>query len=166
MRNMGSIISAHNRSILSPPKTNFGCNCRNKNTCPLQNKCLTPNIIYQADVTNNVDEERRVYFGLAETPFKERHRNHVRDFKHEIYYNSTELSKYVWDLKRSSKVPHITFKIACKVYGNPKRNFCSLCLKEKLLIIKFPNQDILLNKRSEFISKCRHVNKKLIANVK
>ena len=111
-------------------------------------------------------EERRVYFGLAETPFKERHRNHVRDFKHEIYYNSTELSKYVWDLKRSSKVPHITFKIACKVYGNPKRNFCSLCLKEKLLIIKFPNQDILLNKRSEFISKCRHVNKKLIANVK
>ena len=99
MRNMGSIVSAHNRSILSPPKTNFGCNCRNKNTCPLQNKCLTPNIIYQADVTNNVDEERRVYFGLAETPLKERHRNHVRDFKHEIYYNSTELSKYVWDLK-------------------------------------------------------------------
>ena len=39
-------------------------------------------------------------------------------------------------------------------------NFCRLCLKEKLLIIKFPNQDILLNKRSESISKCRHENKK------
>ena len=32
-----------------------------------------------------VDEERRVYYGLAETLFKERHRHHVRDFKHEIY---------------------------------------------------------------------------------
>ena len=57
-------------------------------------------------------------------------------------------------------------KIARKVYGNPKNNFCRLCLKEKLLIIKFPNQNILLNKRSEFISKCRHENKLLIVNMK
>ena len=80
--------------------------------------------------------------------------------------NKTELSKYVWDLKRNNKEPHITWTIVCKVYGTPKRNFCRSCLKEKLLIIKFPNQDILLNKRSEFISKCRHENKNLIMNVK
>ena len=34
-RNMKSIISGHNKQMLHPkPKTN-GCNCRDKNTCPL-----------------------------------------------------------------------------------------------------------------------------------
>ena len=74
--------------------------------CPLQNKCLTLNIAYQADITNTVDDERRVYLGLSEAPFKDRYCNHVRDFKNEIYYNKTELSKYVWDLKRNNKEPH------------------------------------------------------------
>ena len=95
MHNMSSIISADNRSILNPPKTSFGCNCRTRNMCPLQNKCLTPNIVYQADITNNVDDERRVYLGLSETPFKDIYRNHVRDFNNEIYYYKTEFSKYV-----------------------------------------------------------------------
>ena len=58
--------------------------------------------------------------------------------------------------KRDNKEPRITWTIVCKVYCNPKWNFCRLYLKEKLVIIKFPNQDILLNKRSELISKCRH----------
>ena len=109
--------------------------------------------VYQADITNSVDDKRRVYVGLSELPFKDRYRNHVRDFNNEIHCNKTELSKYVWDLKRNSKEPHVTWIIVCKVYGTPKRNFCRLCLKEKLLIIKISNQDILL-KRSEFISKC------------
>ena len=76
------------------------------------------------------------------------------------------MSKYVWELKRNNKVPIITWKIARKVYGNPKNNFCRLCLIEKILIIKFPNQDILLNKISEFISKCRHESELLIVNIK
>ena len=139
---MSSIISAHNRSILNPPKTSFGCNCRTRNMCPLQNKCLTPNIVYQADITNNVDDERRVYLDLSETPFKDKYHNHLRDFNNEIHYKKTELSRYVWDLKRHNKELHITCTIVCKVYSNPKWNFCRLCLKQKLLIIKFSNQDI------------------------
>ena len=69
--------------------------------CLLQNKYLTPNIVYQADITNDVDEERRVYLGLSETPFKDRYRNHVRGLNNETHYNKTELSKYVRDLKRN-----------------------------------------------------------------
>ena len=136
-RSMSSIISAHNCSILNPPKTNFGCNYRDKNMSRLQNKCLTPNIVYQGDITNNVDDERRAYPGLSEAPFKDRYRNHVRDFKNEIHCNKTELSKYMWDLKHNSKEPHITWTIVCKVYGNSKQHFFRLCLKEKLLIISF-----------------------------
>ena len=103
MHNMSSIISAHNRSILNPPKTSFACSCRNRSMSSLQNKCVTPNIVYQADITNNVDDERRVYLVLSEAPFKETYRNYVKDFNNEIYYNKTELSKYVLDLKRNNK---------------------------------------------------------------
>ena len=125
--------------------------------------CKT-NIVYQSDITNYVHDERRVYIGSCETPFKDRYRNHVRDFNNQIYYNKTELSKYVWDLKRNNKDLHVTWTIVCKVYSNLKQNFCTLCLKEKLF--KFLNQDISLNKCSEFISKYRHENKNFIVNVK
>ena len=83
MRSMSSVISAHNCSTLNPPKTSFGCNCQKRSMCPLQNKCLIPNIVYQADITNNVDDARRVYLGLSETPFKDRYHNHVRDFNND-----------------------------------------------------------------------------------
>ena len=34
MRNMNSIISPHNPSILNPTKTHYGCNCRDNTNCP------------------------------------------------------------------------------------------------------------------------------------
>ena len=34
LRNMSSIISSHNRNILSRKQKSFGCNCRVKNECP------------------------------------------------------------------------------------------------------------------------------------
>lgn len=44
---------------------------------------LYPNIAYQADVSNNVDDEKEVYFRVSERLFKERYGNHVRDSKHQ-----------------------------------------------------------------------------------
>ena len=46
MGNVASVLSAHNRSILYPKKSDFCCNCRSKTDCPLDNKCLTPKIVY------------------------------------------------------------------------------------------------------------------------
>ena len=91
MRNMNSIISAYNLSIRNPLKTNDGCNCRHNTNCPLQNQCLTLNVVYQADVSNNLDNENRVYLALSETLFTKRHGNHVRDSKYERYCSATEL---------------------------------------------------------------------------
>ena len=108
VRYISSIISTHNRSILNPTKTNFGCNCRNRSTFWLWNNCLTPNIVYQANITNNVADERRVYLGFSETPFKDRYRNHLKDFNKEIHYTKNELSKCVWDLKCNNKEPRIS----------------------------------------------------------
>ena len=44
--NISSIISSHNKNILNPvSNTKYGCNCRSKESCPLQNKCLIPKIM-------------------------------------------------------------------------------------------------------------------------
>ena len=51
---------------------------------------------------NDSSDEEKFYFELAETIFKERHRNHIRDFKNEKYENSTELAKYIWQLNRDN----------------------------------------------------------------
>ena len=50
----------------------------------------------------------------------------------------------------NSKICTIIFKYIKK---------CLLCLHEKLGIVNFEDQDHLLNKRSELISKSRHGNK-------
>ena len=42
---------------------------------------------------------------------------------------------------------------------------CNLCLWEKLYIMK-GNKDILINKKDELVSKCRHVDKFLLSKFK
>ena len=49
--NIGCIISSHNKHILNSNCTEYGCNCGNRGECPLENKCLTPRIVYRTDVT-------------------------------------------------------------------------------------------------------------------
>ena len=51
--------------------------------------------IYQADVTNGVDDEHKFYYGLKKLWFKEWFRNHTESFNHRRYQNKTELSKYI-----------------------------------------------------------------------
>ena len=49
MGNIASIISGHNKNILeTKEKEVSGCSCRNKERCLLENKCLTPKIVYRA----------------------------------------------------------------------------------------------------------------------
>ena len=68
-RNIKSIISRHNKQILTPNNKHIGCNCTVKNSCPLDDKCLTSQLIYQAEVTNNLDDEYKYYLRLPETTF-------------------------------------------------------------------------------------------------
>ena len=92
MRSMSSILTSHNKKILAENEKQYECNCRNKDECPLENKCLTPRVIYEADVIT-LNTSRKFYIGLSDTPFKERYNNHKRDFRNKCYEKSTELSK-------------------------------------------------------------------------
>ena len=100
MPNMASIISTNNRMLCREPEPTRPCNCRAKDKCPLDGKCQTDCIVYKAVVTNNTTGASREYIGLTEPPFKQRYANHLTSIRHEKYENSTELSKYVWELKR------------------------------------------------------------------
>ena len=103
MPNMKSIISSHNKAVLSDyhqsqtQTSNKECNCRKKDQCPLDGKCLTQNVVYQATVTTQTSSES--YVGLA-TNFKDRYRNHTASFRHESKRNETELSKTHLDTPR------------------------------------------------------------------
>ena len=164
MRNMASIISSHNKKVISPAELpTRTCNCNDKNKCPLDNKCLTQNVVYKVKVSNDLDAEVRNYTGMTKPIFKFRYRNHNRDANNLNYRNTTELSKYVWSLKDDGKTPSVNYEILYQVQGKPSVSFCRLCTTEKLVIIENLDDSNFLNKRSEFISKCRHINKYLIS---
>ena len=61
MRNTSLIIASINISVLRPEAKEYACNCRNKESCPLHNQCLTPKVISEAIVVHNSDDEKRVY---------------------------------------------------------------------------------------------------------
>ena len=39
MRNMSSTLTSQNKKILAENDKQYECNCRNKDECPLENKC-------------------------------------------------------------------------------------------------------------------------------
>ena len=54
MQNIKSAINNHNMKVLNnKAEIEESCNCRNKNNYPLDGKCLTPNIIYEVQITSN-----------------------------------------------------------------------------------------------------------------
>jgi len=170
MENMGAIISKHNKKILSNNDNNDSndklCNCRSQRNCPLDNKCLTTSLIYNAQVTSTTSNQTTTknYIGLTEGTFKQRYTQHKSTFTHRKLSNSTELSKYIWQLKDSNINFTTKWSIIARArpYNNSSKR-CDLCLAEKLYIIKHSNNN-LLNKRSELISKCRHENKFYLKN--
>ena len=165
--NVKSIIQSHNRKASSKAPTNhLACNCRKKNECPLKGDCRKESVIYKCEVTAP-NLEKKAYIGLTEKQFKVRYHGHTQSFRNEKYKNSTTLSTYIWSLKEKSIVPKLEWSVVkqAKSYTNASKS-CSLCLQEKLEILNYENKKELLNKRSEIVSKCRHMNKFLLANYK
>ena len=165
MPNMEQIIKSHNKTILEEkiPDNNKSCNCRSKSDCPLGNECLTACVVYRAKVTS--DNNTHTYVGLTEGTFKKRYGNHKSAIKNEKQRLSSELSKKIWTLKDENKTFHISWDIVKKARPRtPGQKSCGLCIAEKLEIVKElrKGNNFLLNKRSELISKCRHINKFLL----
>ena len=102
MVNMTFLIKQHKAMVLKNQEhtEKRSCNCRVKDNCPLDGKCLQECILYQANVITNNDCKE--YFGTAEGEFKLHYNNHIMSFRHKKCVNDTELSKYLWKLKKEN----------------------------------------------------------------
>ena len=110
------------------------CNCINKSKCPLNNKCLSNNVLYKANITSESENYRnKIYYGISETKFKSRYANHQKSFKNRNYKIDTELSNEIWKLKEQSKNAGISSEVlgTCQPYNTSTKQ-CMLCLNEKL----------------------------------
>ena len=167
MPNMKSRINIHNKKVTKakPSAQARTCNCINKSKCPLNNKCLSNNVLYKANITSTSENYRnKIYYGISETKFKARYANHRKSFKNRKYKIDTELSNEIWKLKQQNKNADISWEILGinQSYNtSPKR--CMLYRNGKLAIA-LHKEDNILNKRSEIISKCRHSTKYNLAN--
>ena len=162
MNNVRSIITSHNTHIIRKSQTQVtsadNCNCRNKEACPLQNKCMNKDIVYKATISTSNANDTKHYIGMTSSTFKERYRNHIKSFTHKKYSNETELSKHIWHLKQNKTDFTIKWSIIKKSISYTGSKRCNLCLEEKLNILK-EKDNCLLNKRSEIIPACQHKNR-------
>ena len=132
----------------------------------MEGKCRSEDVIYKCVVTAT-GHPRKVYLGTAESDFKQRYYNHKKSIKNQKYANATSLSKYTWEMKhKHNTTPHLMW---CTVKSVPRYSRiskrCMSCLHEKYEILNYPDQEELLNKRSELVS-CRHVPKFFLSNYK
>lgn len=171
MPNIQRIITTHNKSALSKlePKlvdNQDNCNCRSNRKCPLDGKCLTTSVIYQATVTRHDNMNLDTYIGLTCNSFKSRYSGHSSSFKNKEKRNATTLSEHIWGLKENNVMYTITWKILSRAKPySPSNKICNLCLEEKYFIIHRPDMSSL-NKRNELTSACRHRKKHLLRNFK
>ena len=162
--NIAQIISAKNSKILKPPEPeNRQCSCPKTKVCPLDNKCLSEGIIYQATVTEPTAEPR-TYITLCSTGFKKRLGVHRESFKNPHKLNiQTSLSKHIHKVRETKNIePNVTWKLIDRGKTfSPVSKVCQLCTREAYHII-FKPESANLNVKSEIFSACRHKKSKLL----
>ena len=156
--NMKNLIRQHNSKMLNetPTQQQKPCNCSCKESCPLKGNCQAQNIVYKATVATQ--ENHLIYHETSECQFKLRVNNHNQSFKNRKSINKIELPKYIWQLNENHIAFHLEREVA--TYTSPYKcgiRSCNLCLTKKYFIIR-EDPLILLNKRTELISKCLHRN--------
>jgi hypothetical protein len=164
---MKSIISSHNKKVLSSSKVEPepGCNCqKGVNSCPLGGKCQTKSLVYKAEVTTTDDGVEKEYLGQTNITFKLRYNNHKSECKLPHKEKATCLSKYIWQLKRKETSYTINWSVAwiASPYSR-ETGRCQLCTMEKTLIA-LQDRGRGLNRRGEVLTRCWHKDKHLLAN--
>ena len=102
---MKSRINIHKKTVTKakPSAQARTCSYINKSKCPLNNKCLSNNVLCKANITSTTENNRnKIYYGFSETKFKSRYANHRKSFKNRKYKTDTELSYEIWKLKEQN----------------------------------------------------------------
>ena len=162
-RNIASILSSHNKGITRVPPTEVTreCNCVDREQCPMGNKCLSENIVYEGVITERPVGEEKDYRGLSSGIWKKRYAVHKQGINHRKHSKACELTKHVWEIKDRSNTFDIRWKILETVRGRLVGGACKLCTTETMLINEHPDKSRLLNKQS--IQKCMHGGQYLLS---
>ena len=131
--NLGLQISAHNsknlKSGASQDEENKTWSCRNKNLCPVENKCLTDCVVYQA-LVERTDGVTDSYVELTANSFKDRWTKHKSSFRTRNPKNASGLSKYIWNLEDQNIGYNIQWKIVSRAKPfDPGSGVCRLCIR-------------------------------------
>ena len=162
--NVSSIISAHNKKILTNKvneQNSKKCNCRNPSNCPLDGNCCISSVIYRADI----EHPKAFYIGMTARKFKERFNQHKHSFKSENRRKCTTLSDFIWtnNLNPEPKIKWTIIK-QCQTY-EPGKTSCDLCTSEKAEILKHINNPQCINRRNYLNTKCLHMRATRIGQI-
>ena len=153
--NLARKISAHNSKILNPVEApeqgpnvaKKECSCRKTTPCPVEGKCLSEGVVYQATVIRD-DGVTDNYIGLTAGTFKDRWTKHKSNFKTRNPKNATALSRYVWKLQDEKIKHHFEWRIVSRAKPfNHVSGVCNLCVREKYFIV-FKPQMATINARN------------------
>ena len=138
MPNMKSRSNIHNKTMTNqqPSAQARTYNCIDKSKCPLNNKCLSNNVLYKANITSTTEHYRnKIYDGISEAKFKLRYTNHGKSLKNRKYKTDSELSNEIWKLKEQNKNVDISWEILGihQLYKTETKR-CMLYLNEILAI--------------------------------
>ena len=170
MPNMAQAVAGHNVKVLKEERQadqQPGCNCQGgPATCPVQGKCQTSCVVYEATVKQIPSGKTETYTGVTARTFKQRLYEHRADTRKESSRIKTCLSSHIWDLKDQNIQYEVSWKLKDRGTAfNPTTKKCRICLKEKFHIMYKP-EGSSLNKRSEIFNTCRHRKKMLLEMAK
>ena len=99
MNNVQQMINSHNKTILTSAAENNNklCNCREKNACPLNGKCLQKGVVYQATVVQKHTNQKDIYY-----------KTYGRAAQHGRVYSAPEDSGRTFPLETQCRATMIT----------------------------------------------------------
>ena len=157
---MKVIIAGHNQKIVNKVEIRNkdkkrNCNCMRGQQCPLEVGCLEKSLVYKAKVKNS----NKFYYGLTANTFKSRYNRHLQTFRNQDLSNDTKLAEHIWSLKNGNRQDRVVVeweKIENAQALKQGGRICNLCNTEKYHIIMEKDGQKMLNKKTEFVAKCRH----------
>jgi hypothetical protein len=152
MPSMAQAIAGHNTKVLKedqPVAQQSGCNCDNgPASCPVQGKCKSKGVVYEAQITETVSGKAETYTGLTCRTFKRRYNEHNNDMQNPGNRIKSKRSSHVWALKDSGTDHEVRWRILDRATTyNLITKKCRLCLKEKYFIM-YKRENSTLNKRN------------------
>ena len=129
----------------------------------MNGNCLIHDVIYKCSFPKNNNSNNKA---MSISPTCQSRMETLQPYAR--HKNNTALSSYLWELiKKKREILKLTWSILKIVSGYTIiSRQCLLCLNETVCTATYYNQEELLNKQPEVISKCCHENKFLLANYK